>query len=77
MHLQNLVKIHFFVLKIWKLISDVIQGQQLCNKWRKWMLNNHMVDIVNIIAPAKFTENPLLRSQDIEQKLILDIIQGP
>ena len=36
------------------------------------MLNNSIVDIVNINAFAKFGENPFLRSQDIERKLISD-----
>ena len=36
-----------------------------------------MIDIVNINSFAKFGENPFIRSQDIERKLISDIIQGP
>ena len=79
MHVQNLVKIHFFVLKIlsgneilmtFKVHNSVMNG-------RKWTLNNPKLDVVNINACALFGQNPFLRTEDIERKRNSDVIQGP
>ena len=40
------------------------------------MLNNPQLD-VNINACAKFGQNPIIHTQDIDRKQNSDIIQGP
>ena len=40
------------------------------------VFNNPKPDVVNIDAYAKFCQNTLLYSQDIERKPISDVIQG-
>ena len=45
--------------------------------WRKWTHNNLKLDVVNIIAWAKFGQNPSIRSQDIKPKQNSDVNQGP
>ena len=71
MHMQNLVKIHLFVLKI-------LGGNRILTfKGRKWMLNNPKLDVVNTNACAKFCQNPNIYTQDIEWKRNSDIIQVP
>ena len=79
MHVQNLVKIHLFILKI--LIGNKIltsfKGHNSVPNWRKLTHNNPKLDVVNINAYVKFCQNPFLHLQDIEQKRNSDIIQGP
>ena len=40
------------------------------------MLNNPKLDVVNINACAKFGQNPIIHTQDIERKQNSDVIQG-
>ena len=79
MHVQNLVKIHSFVLKtlsINEILKPLKGGNSVIN-WQKWMLNNSKLDVVNINAYAKFGQHQFLHSQDIVRKWFSDIIQGP
>ena len=78
MHLQNLMKIDFFVLKILSenLFLTSFKGHNSVRNGQKWRLNSPKLDVVNINAFAKFGENPFLHSQVIERKLISDVIQG-
>ena len=79
MHMQNLVKIHLFVLTI--LIGNKIlmsfKGHNSVTNWRKWMLNNTKLDVVITNAYANFGQNPFMHTQDIEWKPNSDVIQGP
>ena len=79
MHMQNMVKIHFFILKILSGndFLTLFKGWNFILNWRKLTLNNPKLDVVNIYAYAKFGKNPFICSQDIERKLNSDIIQGP
>ena len=79
MHVQNLVKIHLFILKILSgnVILTSVKGHNSVMNWRKWTLNNPELDVVNINAYAKLGQNPFIYSQDIERKRNSDIIQGP
>ena len=79
MHLQNLVKIHLFILKILS-GNEILMSLNGCNSvtnWRKLTLNNPKLDVVNINACAKFGQNSFIHSQDIELKQNSDVIQGP
>ena len=58
-------------------ILTSFRGLNYVTNWWKWTLNNPKLDIVSINALEKFGENPFLRTQDIECKLISDVIQGP
>ena len=68
--MQNFIKIHLFLLKI--LSGNVImmsfKGHNSVLNWRKLMLNNPKLDVININAYAKFGQNPSKFSQDTEQK---------
>ena len=80
MHVQNLVKIHLFILKI-------LSGNEILTSFKghsssvmirqKWTLNNPKLDVININAYVKFGQNPFIHSQDIELKRNSDVIQGP
>ena len=78
MHMQNLVKIHLFILKVLSgnEILTSFQGRNSVMNWRKWILNNPKVD-VNINACAKFGQIPFIHTQDIEWKQNSEVIQGP
>ena len=79
MYVQNLVKIHLFILKILceKEILTSFKGHNSVLNWRKLTVNNPKLDVVNINAYEKFGQNPFLHSHDIERKQNSDIIQGP
>ena len=79
MHLQNLVKIHSFILKILggNEILMSFKGQNSVLNWRNLTLKNPKLDVVNINAYPKFGQNPFIHSQDIERNQNSDIIQGP
>ena len=68
--MQMLVKIHSFILKI--LIGNEIltsfKGHNSAMNWRKRMLNNSKLDVVNINAYETFGQNRSNSSQDIERK---------
>ena len=70
MHLQNLVKIHLFILQILSgnEILSSLKGRNSVTNSRKWTLNNPKLDVVNINACAKSGQNPLIHSQDIQRK---------
>ena len=80
MHMQNLVKIHSFVLKILsgnKILTSFKGHNSVINR-RKWMLNNPKLDVVSINDYANFGQNPFdICSQDIEQKQNSDVILEP
>ena len=79
MCLQSLVSFYQFVLKILSknqiLIS--IRGRNSVANLRKTMIYNTNVDLVNDNVYTKFGLNWSIRFQDIEQKLISDVNQGP
>ena len=77
-HLQNLVKIHLFILKILsrnKILTS-FKGHNSVLNWLKLTYNNPKLDVVNINASAKFgqnlfnihTQDIFLHSQDTERK---------
>ena len=70
MHVQNLVKIHFFVLKLLSgnEILTSFKGHNMVMNGRNWTVNNPKLDVFNINVCAKFGQNPFLHTQDIEQK---------
>ena len=70
MHMQNLVKLHQFLLKILSgnEILTSIKGHNSVINLRKLTRNIPNLDIVNINAYAKFGQIPSTHSQDIEQK---------
>ena len=72
MHMQNLVKIHLFILKILSGLTSY-KGHKSVPNWQKLTL----LDVVNINAYVKFVHNPFLHSQDIERKRNSNVIQGP
>ena len=86
MHLQNLVKIHLFLLKILS-GNEILMSSKGLNSVQmdENGLNNTKLD-VNINARAKFGQNLFTHSQDIERKgrnsvmdknrCYSDIIQG-
>ena len=78
-YVQNLVKIHSFVLKILSRneILTPFNGRNSVTNWRKWTFNNPKLDVVNINASAKFGQNTFIHTPDIEQKRNSDVIQGP
>ena len=69
-HMPNLVKIHYFILKILSgnkiLIS--LKGRYSVTNYQKWMLDNLKLDVVNTNASAKFGHNPYIYTQEIERK---------
>ena len=71
MHVQNLVKIHLFILQILSRneILTSFKGRNSVMNWRKWTLNNPKLDVVKINACAKFGQNPFIHTQDLEQKI--------
>ena len=79
MCLQSLVLFCQFVLKILSknqiLIS--IKGRNSVANFRKTMIYNTNVDLVNDNVNTKFGLNRSIRLQDIEQKLNSDVNQGP
>ena len=79
MHMQNLVKFHQFVSKIFSgnEILTAIKGHNSVINLQKLTHLNSNLDLVNINAYAKFGQIPSIRSQHIEQKLNSDINQGP
>ena len=75
MHMQNLIKIHPLVLKIFsgnKILTLIKRHNSVINL-QKWMYNNPILDLPNINAYAKFGQIPVICSQDIEQKRNSDI----
>ena len=74
MHIQNLVKFYHFVLKVLssnKILNEIltsIKGDNSITKERKMMCNYLNLDLVNIIAYAKFGDNLYISSQDTERK---------
>ena len=77
MHMQNLVKIYSFILKILngnKILTS-FKGHNSGMNWRKWMLNNPKLDVVNINAYAQIGQTLFIHSQDIERKRNSDDIQ--
>ena len=79
MNLQNLVKILLFMFNMLNgnEILTSFKGRNFVTNWRKWTLNNHKLDVVNIKAYPKFVQNQFIRSQDIERNRNSDVIQGP
>ena len=79
MHMQNLVKIHSFILKTLsgnKILMS-FKGRNSGTNRQKWMFNYHKLDVIIINAYVKFGQNPFIHSQDIERKWNSDVIQGP
>ena len=65
MHVQNLIKIHVFMLKILsgnKTLTS-FKGRNSVMNWRKWTLNNPKLDVVNINAYVKFGQNQVIHSR--------------
>ena len=79
MCIQNLVSISLFVLKILnkKRFLMSIKGHNHVKNLRKMTIYNPNVDLVNDYVYTKFGLHKSIRSQDIEQKLITDVNQGP
>ena len=79
MCIQNVVLFCQFVLKIWskKQILTLIKGRNSVANLRKTKTYNINVDLVNDNAFTKFGLILSIRSQDIEQKPISDVKQGP
>ena len=79
MHMQNLVEVHQFVLKILNRneILTSIKGQNSLINLQKLTWNNPNLDLADMNASAKFGQIPSIRSQDIERKWNSDINQGP
>ena len=61
MYVQNLVKIHLFVLKI--LSGNASFKGHNCIDLTKLRLNNPKLHVVNINAYVKFGQNPFFHSQ--------------
>ena len=78
MHMQNLVKVHPFVLKILSRneILTSIKDHNFVINLRKLTRNNPNLDLVNTNAPAKFCQIPSICSQTIVRKRNSDIIKG-
>ena len=79
MHIQNLVRLHQFVLKILsgnKILTS-IKGHNSVINLRKLMRYNAHLDLVSVNAYAKFDQIPSICSQNIEQKQNSNINQGP
>ena len=78
MHLQNVIKIHPFVLKILRKNTFLHQSRAITVKnERKIFFNNPNLHLVNINAYTKFDRNPQNYSQDTEHKQNSDVDQGP
>ena len=78
MHVQNLVKIHLFVLKILsgnKILRSFKSRNSVTN-CQKWMFKYPKLD-VNTKASAKFGHNTFIHTQDIERKRNSDVTEGP
>ena len=71
MHVQTLDNIHLFILQILSGLEILtsFKGRNSVMNRRKWTLNNHKLDVININTCVKFGQNPFLHSQDIERKL--------
>ena len=79
MYVQNLVKIHLFILKILSR-NDILKSfkdHYSVTNWWKCVLNNPKIDVININACAKFGQKPFIHTQDIERKWNSEVIQGP
>ena len=57
--------------------SDIIQGSNSVANLRKTKIHNTNVELVNDNVYTKFGLSLSIRSQDIEQKPISDVNQGP
>ena len=79
MHIQNLVKVYPFVLKILSRNENLtsIKGRNSVTNLRQMTGNNPNLDLVNINAHTKFGQILWIRSQDIEWKQNSDISQRP
>ena len=79
MRIQNLVSFCQFVLKILsknRILKSIKDSNSVANL-RKTKIYNSNIDLVNDNVYTKFGLNLFIRSQDIEQKPISDINQGP
>ena len=76
MHMQNLVKLHLFILQILsgKEMLTSLKGRDSVKNWQKWTRNNPKLDDFNINACAKFGQNPFINSQDIKRKRNTEVI---
>ena len=79
MCIQNLVSICLFFLKILskKLILTSIKGRNSVANFRKTMIYDTNIDVVNDNVYIQFGLNRSIRFQDIEQKLNSVVNQGP
>ena len=79
MHLQNVIKIHQFVLKILSInkISTSIKGHNSVENERKIWFNHPNIYLININVYTKFDRNPQVNSQDIKHKQNSDVDRGP
>ena len=74
MHIQNLVKLYQFALKILsgneifnKILTSIKGHNSITNAWTM-MCKNSNLDLININAYTKFGEIIYICSQDIERK---------
>ena len=76
---KNLVKFHPFVFNILSGYENVIstKGHDFAMNFRKMIVNNLNLDLVNINAHTKFGQILSISSQGIERKRKSDINQGP
>ena len=74
MHIQNLVKLYHFVLKILSrneilnVVLTSIKGHNSITNARKMMCSNPNLDLVNINASTQFGETISISSQHIKRK---------
>ena len=75
MHMQNLIKSHWFAQKIWSRneILTIIEGHNSVVNLRKFRRNNPNLDLVKVNVYAKFDQIPSIRSEVIEQNKILSV----
>ena len=75
MHVQSLVKIHLFILKILS-GNKILTSFKGRNSVMKWMLNNPKIDDVNINACAKLAKIHLVIFQILSGNQILTSFKG-
>ena len=70
--------VHYFT-RYWAdiIFSPLIKASNSAENWRKMSCDNPKLGIVNNNMYAKYDPNPSILSQDIVQKPILGINQGP
>ena len=76
MSIQNLVLFCQLVLRKNQILTS-IKGRNSVAILRKTKIYNTNVDLVNDNVYTKFGLNLSIRSQDIEQKPVSDVNQGP